>query len=147
MDIRLYNNTGKYEAYTDASELTAKSKADDPNANGLEILANKVVKFLLTYKGTDALEPEYGGIALHYGQIAKSFMPRFTLEMQNDVYRCRAYLRSAEKLLPNTREKIADIIIKDIRYNDRLSPDRVDVFIEIITNKNNRALVAIPSRG
>lgn len=146
MDLRLYLNTGTYDSYPDVSELTSRSKADSYNATGIEVIANKVVKFLLTYKGTDALDPDYGGIALHYGQISESFMPRFSMEMQNDVQRCREFIRKTELSLPSTAEKMRNLILQDIKYNSKISPDRVDVYIEIITTSNNRALVALPNR-
>lgn len=147
MDIRLYNRTGIYEDYTNASELTSKAKSYDANATGIEVIGNKVVKYLLTYKGTDALDPDYGGVALHYGQISKAFMPRFSLEMHNDVQRCKNFIRKTQRILSDSYEKMSDIILKDIRYNPSLTPDRVDVYIEIITTKNNRAIVAVSNKA
>lgn len=146
MDLRLYSNTGTYDSYPDISEYTNRSKSDSNSATGIEVIANKVVKFLLTYKGTDALDPDYGGVALHYGQISEAFMPRFSMEMQNDVYRCRDFIRKTELALPSTAEKMQNILLQDIKYNPRISPDRVDVYIEIVTTLNNRALVALPNR-
>ena len=147
MDVRLYNNTGTFEDAYDISELTSKAFADDKNATNIEVIANKVVKYLLTSKGSDALDSEYGGVALHYGQISESFMPRFTLEMQNDVRRCKEFIRRSEMSLSADMEKMSNIILRDIRYNFKTTPDRVDVYIEIITNKNNTAIVAVPSVG
>lgn len=147
MDVRLYNNTGTFEDVYDISELTAKAHADDKNATPIEVIANKVVKFLLTSKGSDAFDSDYGGVALHYGQISESFMPRFTLEMQNDVRRCKEFIRITETALDVSREKLSNIILRDIKYNFKNTPDRVDVYIEIITNKNNTAIVAVPSVG
>lgn len=146
MDVRLYSISGVYEDFEKTSELMRKSLADDAVATGLEVLGNKVVKFLLTQKGTDALDPEYGGVALHYGQISKAFIPRLTLEMQNDISRCREFIRRTEAGAKAGTEKISNIVLKDIRYDPLSMPDRVDVFIEIITNKNNKALVALASR-
>lgn len=145
MDVRLYRS-GSYVDYEKTSELTTKALADDTNASGLEVLGNKVVKFLLTQKGTDAFDPEYGGVALHYGQISKAFIPRLTIEMQNDISRCREFIRRTEAGLASGTEKIANIILKDIRYDPISLPDRVDVYIEIVTNQNNKALVALQSR-
>ena len=145
MDVRLYS-TGSYVDYEKTSELTKKALADDVNASGLEVLGNKVVKFLLTQKGTDAFDPEYGGVALHYGQISKAFIPRLTIEMQNDISRCREFIRRTEAGLASGVEKISNIILKDIVYDPISLPDRVDVYIEIVTNQNNKALVALQSR-
>lgn len=146
MDVRLYSSTGKYVDISSSSELTNSALADALVASGIEVLGNKVVKFLLTQKGSDALDPNYGGVALHYGQISKAFIPRLTLEMQNDILRCREYLRKAESGLSKSTEKISNIVLQDIKYDELASPDRVDVYIEIITTKNNRALVALQSR-
>lgn len=147
MDIRLYSRTGVYVDYPDISELTKRETADSTTAQGIEVIANKVVKFLLTQKGSDALDPDYGGVALHYGQISESFIPRLTMELQNDIYRCRSFIKETEKFLPDSVEKLKNLVLVKVKYNPRISPDRVDVYIEIITNKENRALVAIPSKG
>lgn len=146
-DVRLYNGSGNTTVReSSTSEHMTRSIAGDPVAYGLEVLGNKVVKFLLTYKGTDAFNPEYGGVALHYGQISESFIPRLTLEMQNDLSRCKEFIQRTELSMANTEERLSNIVLKEIRYAPAVDPGRVDVSIEIVTNKKNRAVVSLTSR-
>jgi hypothetical protein len=141
MDIRLFKTTGTYE--DDDSEILQSAILSDTPANDLETIANKVVKFLLTYIGTDLIEPEYGGRAFHIKQISKQYLPRFYLELQQDISRCITYIHDVEKDLDDTLEKLESINIKNIYYNSSLSPTRLDVYLEIITNFNTRTVVTL----
>lgn len=54
--------------------------------------------------------------------------------------RCTEFIKKTDG---NDQERLLRINVLDIRYNARLSPDRVDVYLEILTTKNNRAVVAL----
>lgn len=57
---------------------------------------------------------------------------------------CGAARSSSKRPTGTTRSwALLRINVLDIRYNARLSPDRVDVYLEILTTKNNRAVVAL----
>jgi hypothetical protein len=144
MDIRLYKNTGEYSTEYPASEQTASAALDTASATGLEVTANKVVKFLNTTYGTDALEPTYGSRALTLTQISKNYLPRFRFELEKDIERCLEYIKRAENHSAFTGDKLSKITIREIQYNDLSSPDKLNVFLIITTVSQNTAIVSIP---
>lgn len=132
MDLKLYNLVNR-DVQMDRSEL------QDTPAFDLEVIANRVVKFLLTSYGSDALNPEYGGRAFITTQFSEAYIPKFRLDLDEDLRRCTEYIRSTSR----DEEKLLYLILKDIEYDKSLMPGRVDVYIELITNKNNRALLNV----
>lgn len=140
LDLRLYNPTGNYTDQTNSSEYMQLVRPEDPSASGIEVIAGKVVKYLLTGRGSDAFDPGYGGVSMHHTQISQAFIPQLTLEVHDDVRRCTEFIKRTDG---NDQERLLRINVLDIRYNARLSPDRVDVYLEILTTKNNRAVVAL----
>ena len=134
LDLRLYNPTGNYTDQTNSSEYMQLVRPEDPSASGIEVIAGKVVKYLLTGRGSDAFDPGYGGVSMHHTQISQAFIPQLTLR------RCTGFIKKTDG---NDQERLLRINVLDIRYNARLSPDRVDVYLEILTTKNNRAVVAL----
>lgn len=85
LDMRLYRPSGNYEDVQKVSEEMDRVVPDDPTASGMEIIAGKVVKFLLTEKGSDAFNPDYGGTSMHWLQIAPQSLPQFKREVFQDV--------------------------------------------------------------
>lgn len=144
IDIRLYTNTGTYADLQSSSELMSANALADIPAYGVEVIANKVVKFLLTAYGSDVLDPEYGGWAFTHSQMAESYIPKFTLELQDDIARCLGYVNAAESSMDSTAEKLQAISIKSIDYNAVLTPDRLDVTLEIYTTYNRTAVLSLP---
>lgn len=140
LDLRLYNPTGNYADQTNSSEYMQLVRPEDPSASGIEVIAGKVVKYLLTGRGSDAFDPGYGGVSMHHTQISQALIPQLTLEVHDDVRRCTEFIKRTDG---NDQERLLRINVLDIRYNARLSPDRVDVYLEILTTKNNRAVVAL----
>lgn len=140
LDLRLYNPTGNYADQTNSSEYMQLVRPEDPSASGIEVIAGKVVKYLLTDRGSDAFDPGYGGVSMHHTQISQALIPQLTLEVHDDVRRCTEFIKRTDG---NDQERLLRINVLDIRYNARLSPDRVDVYLEILTTKNNRAVVAL----
>ena len=134
LDLRLYNPTGNYTDQTNSSEYMQLVRPEDPSASGIEVIAGKVVKYLLTGRGSDAFDPGYGGVSMHHTQISQAFIPQLTLEVHDDVRRCTEFIKRTDG---NDQERLLRINVLDIRYNARLSPDRVDVYLEILTTKNN----------
>lgn len=142
LDLRLYRRTGQYET-RDNAERTDPVAADAPVATGLESLAGKVVKYLLTPKGSDAFEPDYGGTALHDAQTAESYLPALRLDVQSDISRCADYIRRAEQGLPTGSERLARLILAGVEYDAEARPANVAVRVEIVTTAGRRALVAL----
>ena len=140
VDLRLYTPTGNYADQNNSSEYMQLVRPEDPSALGIEVIAGKVVKYMLTSRGSDAFDPDYGGVSMHHTQISQAFLPQLTLEVHDDVQRCTGFIKRSDG---NNQERLLRINVLDIRYNARLTPDRVDVYLEILTTKNNRAVVAI----
>ena len=51
LDLRLYSPTGNYADRNNVSEYMQLVRPDDPSALDIEVIAGKVVKFLLTSRG------------------------------------------------------------------------------------------------
>lgn len=144
MDIRLYNRTDKKSSYLeDASgHVLAESSLEHTPAEGIEVIANKVVKFLLTIKGSDILNPDYG-CYLASAQIGySSDLSLFKMELTNSVSRCAAFIKRTEP--KDAALKLRSLQIQKIQYDSKRSPGRVDVFLKIITSSGHEAVLDIP---
>lgn len=146
LDMRLYRPSGIYEDVQKVSEEMDRVVPDDPTAEGMEVIAGKVVKFLLTEKGSDAFNPEYGGTSMHWLQIAPQSLPQFKREVFQDVENCKKFLYSADLDYGVDGERLSNINILRIAYDPVRTPNRVDVYLEIITSLGKRAVVAITPR-
>ena len=116
---------------------------DDPSAKSIEVIAGKVVKFMLTEKGSDAFNPDYGGTSMHYLQMSPAFMPQFRSEVYADVAACEAFIKNAELDSELEGEMLDHINVVQILYDPVVSPDRVDVYLEVFTTYGKRAVVSI----
>lgn len=144
MDLSLYDLTGAYEKLdSSVSEKTICVPSDAPVSKGIEVIAGKVVKFLLTNKGSDAFDVNYGGTALHRTHISDVLIPQITLELHDDIRNCIQYLKEGEESLPYTSERLANITVIGVDYNSKVSPDRLNVHILIETTDNNKAAIKL----
>lgn len=145
IDLRYYrpseNVVRTKDDFYEAMELSA---SDETVTSSIEILAGKVVKFLLTERGTDAFNPDYGGVALHHVQISEDYLPKLRLELLDDLARCKDYIvnTSEAQLAYNdtTSDRLAILKLLDLRYTTR---SRIDAFIEIISTEGKHHVVAI----
>lgn len=145
-DMRLYTATDIYEDAALTSEWMNRVHADDKITSGMEVIAGKVVKFMLTEKGSDAFNPEYGGTSMHYLQISSDYLPRYQMEVMQDLENCLKFISESEIAASVTEDRIASIKLLDVSYDQYNTPTRVDVYIEIITMQGKRAVVAITPR-
>lgn len=146
-DLRLYKSINKItrNATEYYEEMEAVGVEATP-ASSVEVLAGKVVKFLLTRKGTDAFYPDYGGIALHHGQICDAYIPKLRIEMLDDIERCSDYILSGESQLATTdtsSERLYSITLVKLEYDQLKDPGRLDVYIEITSTSGKKEVVAI----
>ena len=56
LDLRLYSPTGNYADRNNVSEYMQLVRPDDPSALDIEVIAGKVVKFLLTSRGSETTQ-------------------------------------------------------------------------------------------
>ena len=145
-DIRLYKQTGEFVDIERTSETTLSAYLSDSPASGIEVIANKVVKFMLTSYGSDTLEPRYGSRSMSITQMSKGYLPKFRIELDKDIKRCIQYIRAAEFDLGKDNEKLSTIMLRGINYNPGITPTVINIYLEIITNKRNHALVSINRR-
>lgn len=146
LDMRLYTPSGVYLDSRLVTEEMDRVAPDDPSADGIEVIAGKVVKFLLTEKGSDAFNPLYGGTSMHWRQIAPQSLPHFKREVFQDIQNCIKFLRQADFEYENEGERLKTINLLRVAYDPYRTPNRVDVYIEVITTLGKRAVVAITPR-
>ena len=145
VDLRYYKPSEDVirtkDEFYEAMEL---SSSNETVSNSIEILAGKVIKFLLTRRGTDAFSPNYGGVALHHVQISEDYLPKLRLEMLDDLDRCKDFItNTSETQLSYTdteSDRLAMLNLLDLRYTAR---SRLDVFIEIVSTTGKHHVVAI----
>lgn len=145
IDLRYYrpseNVIRTKDDFYEAMELSA---SDETVTSSIEILAGKVVKFLLTERGTDAFNPDYGGVALHHVQISEDYLPKLRLELLDDLARCKDYITNTSEAQlaynDDTSDRLAILKLLDLRYTTR---SRIDAFIEIVSTEGKHHVVAI----
>ena len=138
-DLKLYIPGGKI-----SGEIlpTDEASCSSSPSSRLEVLAGKVVKFLLTYRGSDATNKDYGGIALHHPNISRAYLPKLTMELSDDVERCTKYIIGSEKNLPKNLARLSRINIAAVTYDEAVR-DALTVKLEIITNTNELAPIVL----
>jgi hypothetical protein len=145
-DIRLYKPSGIYTDKKQFIEIMYGVNPDDSTARSIEVIAGKVVKYMLTVKGSDAFDPDYGSTSMHYLHMSAMFFPQFKREVYADVENCENFIKRAEQSMGTASDKLYKINVLDIVYNIKNTPDRVDVHLEILTTQGKRACVAITNR-
>lgn len=127
-DLKLYTEL----AYQQPMELT---NIKGTKTTRLETIANKVVKYLLTDKGSDLVDPTYGiaPLTTNYND-----MMRITYETGNVISSCIAYIKAAEQSLPNTTEKLDTVNLLSI---DVINRSILKIRISILTTFKNYALL------
>lgn len=146
LDLRLYKPSGIFEDTAKVSEEMERVHPEDPSARSIEVIAGKVVKFMLTERGSDAFNAEYGGTSMHYLQMSPTFLPQYKREVFQDVENCIRFIKETEANQGVTGERLETIKVIRIAYNPRITPWRVDVYLEVITTKGKRAVVALNPR-
>ena len=147
IDLRLYKPSGQYVYNThNEVEIMDSVVPDDTTTSSIEVIAGKVVKFMLTEKGSDAFNPDYGSISMHHMQISQIYIPELRREVDVDVAYCERFLKQAEIDCNVVGEKLYKINVMDVVYKPLITPNRVDVYLEIITTYGKHACVAITNR-
>lgn len=146
MDMALFNLTG-VTTIQDAmvQEYTEPANIDSATATqALQVICGKVLKYLLTNRGTDAFDPKYGGRALHRTHISETLLTEIRLELLEDIRDCLDYIKSGEEVYTDyDQEKLLSITLVGLNYNRELSPDRIEVHLLIKTTLGNNAVVQV----
>ena len=142
-DIRLYTLTNIYEGRTKESEFMTPTPLADTTTSEVETICGKVVKYLLTTKGSDFMAPEYGAYLTTHTQISEAYIPRLHIELLEDLKNCTAFITRSEEHLTGRTEKLFRINLVQLKYNTDLRT-RIDLYIEVITTSKIKALLTIP---
>ncbi len=135
-DIALY-------MYSEEQSLLLKGRVHSPPTVGQGVLTNKVLKFLLTSHGSDSLRSDYGSRVVNIPQISTGYLPTLQIEFIEDLTRCIKYIKDGEASLPPTTEKLYNIKLIELYYDEATDPSRLDFYIQIITNKGNTASLPV----
>lgn len=122
--------------YDELNENTAQATLLAPPTTAGEVLANKVVKYLLTYRGTDALEPYYGGTALHQTQVGKNYVVQLRSMMQSDIADCISYIKSTET--DYTEYKLGDVKLVEFTFDETAKGIQLHVHIAVYDTDGNK---------
>lgn len=121
MDLRLYNSaSGTTEVFV--------AGINDTPASRLEAIAGKVVKYILTDKGSDLLNPTYGAslISTNYGNMAK-----ITYDVNGIVQACSTFIKLEEAKLPVTTEKLATLTLVSVAVEGTQLAIRLSLYTTI----------------
>lgn len=113
-------------------------------ATGSGVLANKVVKFLLTSKGSDALDPEYGCYLVNFSQVSGNQIPRLQMEILDGISACTKYIKASEDAKAPPEERLKKITLEDLKYGAPLAKDCVHIYLKITTMAGTQALLEFP---
>lgn len=143
-DIRLYTTTHIFSGTDGSSEFMRPTPLADNPTGRMETLANKVVKFMLTSRGSDALNPSYGSYLPTYTMVSSAYLPKMQLEVQEDLHRCVKYIRDTERTLPADVERLVAVEMVDFKYDQENSRGRIDIYLRIRTSQGNNSLLTLP---
>lgn len=146
MDFAFYELSGVREINRELLREYAINNAGDALSakDPLQIICGKVLKYLLTARGSDAYDPTYGSRALHRTHVAPSLVPEIRMELLEDIHDCVTYLRTAENAkLSTTAERLYSVQLIDLHYNRTSAPDRLDVHLLIRSNQGRTAVIKV----
>jgi len=143
MDLPLYSiNTEKF--YTLTGDMMEPSAIGAPVVSGIEVLANKVVKYLLTIQGSDVMDKTYGCSLVEYTQITKSRLPVLQLELVNALSRCTTYIKAGEATDAALDSRLHHIELTKLTYNPSTLRDTVHIYLKIVAQSGQNALLELP---
>lgn len=146
MDFTLYKIAGKVHIGNDIiSGYTVDCAPDEPTTRErLRVICNKVLKYLLTYRGSDAYDASYGSRAIHRTHISPSLLPEIRIELIEDIADCTRYLQAAEReKLSDDEERLESITLISMNYDRQLDPTRLDIHLLVRTTYGNRAVIEV----
>jgi hypothetical protein len=143
VDLRLYeiDNSTRVSLESDAMQVVP---AGDAKAEGLEVLANKVVKFLLTIAGSDLSDPEYGCALPGYTSISSQELPTVQLQLIEDIERCARFIKTTEYAGGDEDIRLSSLELIKLVYDKDFARDTLHVYIRITARSLKQAVLQIP---
>ena len=147
MDLKLFNNESQIAFGTRKLKLELLNSAEisTPAVSRLEIITNKVVKFLLTELGSNYFDSTYGSKWVLITQVAKEYLPRYILTINSDIEKCIAYIKAGESSLSNTIDKLYTVKFNGLEFSTDIIGPTTEVLlnITIYTTLGNKALFTL----
>lgn len=137
-DVLLYRTSGNF--VDKGSEVMDSSILSSRVSERLETIANKVTKYLLTTKGSDPHEPDYGSYLSSIRMASEELLPKIIVDINSFIVECEDYIKDKERYLPYDSEKLSSLRLIDVVY-DRNTPDALHIYIQIVTTKNNNSIL------
>ena len=144
MDMTIMRLEGAVQIQNDiARRMVAEADVDTETTHErLRIICSKVLKYLMTAKGSDAFDPTYGGTALHGHNVGEAMLPELRLKLIKDIADCVAYLKEAEfNKTSNYTERLESVTLVSLDYDRKLAPTELRIRLRIITTYGNVAVV------
>lgn len=129
-DLRLYREIA-YQQPMEIVDVTGN------RTSRLETIANKVVKYILTDRGSDLVDLSYGSATM---PTVNTNMQLITYSVSNIISSCVSFIKNSEKSLSNTVEKLDKVTLLSVEIIDRTT---LKIRISIFTTFKNYALLDV----
>jgi len=139
LDLKLYTYDSNVKYNQIDTALLSEGYVTQSAVSGLEKIVGKVVKFLLTEKGSDLFDLDYGSVWIGSTQVADSQLSRLRVTIDSDIRSCIAYLVAQEKDLPTTQEKLRSVEFLGFWKDASTGVEQVLMNIRVRTTLNNVA--------
>lgn len=139
LDLKLYTYDSNVKYNQIDTALLSEGYVTQSAVSGLEKIVGKVVKFLLTEKGSDLFDPDYGSVWIGSTQVAGSQLSRLRITIDSDIRSCITYLVAQEKDLPATQERLRSVEFLGFWKETSTGVEKVLMSIRVRTTLNNIA--------
>ncbi len=144
MDMTLFKLDGNVQISDGiARRMVALTEVDaETTRERLRIICSKVLKYLMTAKGSDAFDASYGGNALHARNVSELMLPQIRLSLLNDIADCTEYIKESERnKVRSTMECLDKITLVSLDYDKKKDPTALRVRLHITTTYGNSAVI------
>lgn len=144
MDMTLFTLDGKVIVRDNVGlRMVAEAEIDaDTTRERLRIICNKVLKYLMTAKGSDAFDASYGGTALQTRNIGEAMLPEIRIRLLQDIADCTVYIKEAEQAKTRSvMERLDKIELVSLDYDRKNNPTGLRVRLHISTTYGNSAVI------
>jgi hypothetical protein len=139
LDLKLYTYDSNVKISQIDTAMLSEGYVTQSAVSGLEKIVGKVVKYLLTEKGSDLFDPEYGSLWAGFSQVAGSQLSRLRITIDSDIRSCISYLVAQEKDLPAAQEKLRSVEFLGFWKDTSTGVEQVLMNIRVRTTLNNIA--------
>jgi len=146
MDLPLYEINSVALRVGSEDKLRQSLLSSTPTA-GISVLAGKVTKYLMTRRGSDLMNPQYGCHLLTYTQVPQAELPRFQLELISSLGDCAAYIKGTETGITDNTKRLKSIELINLTYNIGDIKDQVDIHLKITDLSGGTTVLNVPIKN